>query len=124
MMKTFQYFANNQLAPACSRETTSPAKTPPTAKSGHKSPTAMLKMSTAQSPQQKPLSTKVPWGKMLPAERGRYMRKIGDVISKHADRLGEIETRDNGKLPKAITPGLKERPMASRQLALLRRHVR
>ena len=48
-----------------------------------------------------------PWGKMLPAERGRVMRRIGDVISKHAERIGEIETRDNGKLPKAITPSLK-----------------
>jgi acyl-CoA reductase-like NAD-dependent aldehyde dehydrogenase len=48
-----------------------------------------------------------PWGRMMPAERGRMMRRIGDVISKHADRLGEIETRDNGKLPKNITPSLK-----------------
>lgn len=48
-----------------------------------------------------------PWGRMLPAERGRMLRRIGDVISKHAERLGEIETRDNGKLPKNITPSLK-----------------
>ena len=49
-----------------------------------------------------------PWGKMLPAERGRMLRRIGDVISRHADRLGEIETRDNGKLAKNITPSLRE----------------
>ncbi len=48
-----------------------------------------------------------PWGRMLPAERGRLMRRIGDTISRHAERLGEIETRDNGKLPKNITPSLK-----------------
>ncbi len=48
-----------------------------------------------------------PWGRMQPAERGRLMRRIGDVISKHAERLGEIETRDNGKLPQNITPSLK-----------------
>ncbi len=48
-----------------------------------------------------------PWGRMLPAERGRLLRRMGDVISKHAERLGEIETRDNGKLPKNITPSLK-----------------
>ena len=48
-----------------------------------------------------------PWGRMMPAERGRQLRRIGDVISKHADRLGEIETRDNGKLPRNITPSLK-----------------
>ncbi len=49
-----------------------------------------------------------PWARMQPAERGRYLRRIGDVISKHADRLGEVETRDNGKLPSMITPGLRE----------------
>ncbi|MGI9291767.1 MAG: aldehyde dehydrogenase [Gammaproteobacteria bacterium] len=48
-----------------------------------------------------------PWGRMLPAERGRLMRRIGDVISKNADHLGAVETRDNGKLPKNITPSLK-----------------
>ena len=49
-----------------------------------------------------------PWGKILPAERGRVLRRIGDVISKNASRLGEVETRDNGKLPKNITPSLME----------------
>ena len=48
-----------------------------------------------------------PWGRMLPAARGRMLRRIGDAISRNADRLGEIETRDNGKLPKNITPSLK-----------------
>jgi aldehyde dehydrogenase (NAD+) len=48
-----------------------------------------------------------PWGRMQPAERGRMMRRIGDTISRHAERLGEIETRDNGKLPKNITPSLR-----------------
>ena len=47
-----------------------------------------------------------PWGKLMPAERGRFLRKIGDVISKHAERLGKIETQDNGKLPAHITPSL------------------
>ena len=49
-----------------------------------------------------------PWGKILPAERGRVLRRIGDVISKNASRLGEVETRDNGKLPKNIMPSLME----------------
>ncbi|MEM8651996.1 MAG: aldehyde dehydrogenase family protein, partial [Pseudomonadota bacterium] len=48
-----------------------------------------------------------PWGKLLPAERGRVLRRIGDVISKHADRLGEIELRDNGRVPN-IASGLRE----------------
>ena len=48
------------------------------------------------------------WGKMMPAERGRMLRRIGDVISAHAERLGAIETQDNGKLPRNITPSLKK----------------
>ena len=46
------------------------------------------------------------WGKMMPAERGRYLRKIGEIISNHAERIGKIETTDNGKLPRNITPSL------------------
>ena len=47
-----------------------------------------------------------PWGKMHPAERGRILYRIGDVISKNAEKIGNIETKDNGKLPKNITPSL------------------
>ena len=32
-----------------------------------------------------------PWGKILPAERGRVLRRMGDAISKNASRLGEVE---------------------------------
>jgi len=46
------------------------------------------------------------WGKMHPAERGRILHRIGDVISKNAEKIGNIETKDNGKLPKNITPSL------------------
>ncbi len=49
-----------------------------------------------------------PWGRLLPAERGRVLRRIGDVISRYAERLGAIETRDNGKLPGGITPSLQQ----------------
>ena len=49
-----------------------------------------------------------PWGKLMPSERGKFLRKIGDVISKYAERLGKIETQDNGKLPNQIIPSLKQ----------------
>ena len=48
------------------------------------------------------------WGKISYAKRGRFLRKIGEVVSKHSDNLGEVETKDNGKLPKNITPSLKD----------------
>ena len=47
-----------------------------------------------------------PWARMLPAERGRVLRRIGDVISGHADRLGAVEQRDNGRVPN-IADGLR-----------------
>ena len=47
-----------------------------------------------------------PYGKMHPAERGRTLNRIGDIIAKNAERIGQIETKDNGKLPKNITPSL------------------
>ncbi|MEC9078852.1 MAG: aldehyde dehydrogenase family protein, partial [Pseudomonadota bacterium] len=49
-----------------------------------------------------------PWGKLHPAERGRVLRRIGDTIARNADRLGEVELRDNGRVPNAadsLKPG-------------------
>ena len=48
-----------------------------------------------------------PWSQMSGTERSQILRRIGDVVIKNAERLGEIETRDNGKLPKNITPALR-----------------
>lgn len=47
-----------------------------------------------------------PWASMNGAERGRLIRRIGDAVAANADRLGAVETRDNGKLAKNITPSL------------------
>jgi len=48
-----------------------------------------------------------PWSRMNAADRGRLLRRMGDVIVANAERLGAVETRDNGKLAKNITPPLK-----------------
>jgi aldehyde dehydrogenase (NAD+) len=39
-----------------------------------------------------------PWGKMTATERGKVMRRIGDLIVQNARNLAETETRDNGKV--------------------------
>ncbi|MCW5666269.1 MAG: aldehyde dehydrogenase [Piscinibacter sp.] len=41
-----------------------------------------------------------PWSRMTPSERGRILRRIGDLMaeSANAKRLAEIESRDNGKI--------------------------
>ena len=38
------------------------------------------------------------WAKISASARGALLRKLADLIAAEADRLAEIETRDNGKL--------------------------
>jgi len=38
-----------------------------------------------------------PWGRMSPAERGKLVWKLGDLVEAHADELAELEALDNGK---------------------------
>jgi len=38
-----------------------------------------------------------PWAEMSAADRGKLLWKIGDLIDKHNEELGELETLDNGK---------------------------
>ncbi len=39
-----------------------------------------------------------PWRKFSASARGAVLRRFADLVAENADRLGEIETRDNGKL--------------------------
>jgi aldehyde dehydrogenase (NAD+) len=39
-----------------------------------------------------------PWTDMTASERGRIMRRIGDLVTDNAQRLAKIEVQDNGKL--------------------------
>ena len=38
------------------------------------------------------------WPKMTPTARAKIMRRIAELIEQHAEHLGEVEVRDNGKL--------------------------
>ena len=42
------------------------------------------------------------WAGLTPSERGRMLWKLADVIAAHAERLAEIERRDNGKLASEV----------------------
>jgi len=42
--------------------------------------------------------TSGPWAEMTATQRGRLLYKLGDLISENAEKLGELEVRDNGKL--------------------------
>ena len=39
-----------------------------------------------------------PWGQMTGRQRSKLIHKLAEVLARDADLLGEIETRDNGKL--------------------------
>jgi acyl-CoA reductase-like NAD-dependent aldehyde dehydrogenase len=39
-----------------------------------------------------------PWATMTATERGKLMLKLADLVAKNAQRLAELEVRDNGKL--------------------------
>jgi len=39
-----------------------------------------------------------PWPQMTPSQRGALLRKLGDLVANHAQRLAETEVLDNGKL--------------------------
>jgi acyl-CoA reductase-like NAD-dependent aldehyde dehydrogenase len=43
------------------------------------------------------------WGSLSPTRRGRLLMRLADVFAANADRLGELETRDNGKLLREMT---------------------
>ncbi|RZT08235.1 aldehyde dehydrogenase (NAD+) [Duganella sp. CF402] len=39
-----------------------------------------------------------PWAALTPTARGLLLHRLGDLLARDADRLAQIETRDNGKL--------------------------
>ena len=42
--------------------------------------------------------TEGPWSKMTPTERGKLLRKLGDLLGEKSEDLGRAETVDTGKL--------------------------
>jgi aldehyde dehydrogenase (NAD+) len=51
-----------------------------------------------------------PWAKMTATDRGKLMVRFADVVAKNAERLAEIEVRDNGKLLAEMLGQLKYHP--------------
>ncbi|MEO0622784.1 MAG: aldehyde dehydrogenase [Pseudomonadota bacterium] len=42
--------------------------------------------------------TEGPWAAITPTERGRCLRRLGDLLAERSEEMGRIETRDTGKL--------------------------
>lgn len=38
-----------------------------------------------------------PWSRMTPAERGKLVYKLGEIIERHAEEFAQLESLDNGK---------------------------
>ncbi len=51
-----------------------------------------------------------PWATMTPSARARCMCKLGDLVAANAERLAEIEVRDNGKLMSEMLGQLRYHP--------------
>jgi acyl-CoA reductase-like NAD-dependent aldehyde dehydrogenase len=51
-----------------------------------------------------------PWSKMTASARGKAMCKLGDLVAANAERLAEIEVRDNGKLMAEMLGQLRYHP--------------
>ena len=47
------------------------------------------------------------WRGLTASERGKLLRRFGDLVAENAVRLGEIERRDNGKLAAEVTPQMR-----------------
>ena len=42
--------------------------------------------------------TNGPWSRMTPTDRGRCLRRLGDLLAEKSEELGRIEAIDTGKL--------------------------
>jgi acyl-CoA reductase-like NAD-dependent aldehyde dehydrogenase len=42
--------------------------------------------------------TEAPWARLTATQRGKHIRRLGDLVAEHADRMAEVETIDTGKL--------------------------
>lgn len=50
------------------------------------------------------------WGKLSATRRGRLLMRFAEAIAENAERIAELETRDNGKLLREMTAQLKVVP--------------
>ncbi|MBC3191783.1 aldehyde dehydrogenase [Pseudonocardia sp. C8] len=51
-----------------------------------------------------------PWGALTATARGRLVRRLGELLARHADELGAVETTDNGKLLREMVGQVRSLP--------------
>jgi len=105
-LRTFQYFAGNRWCDPQNGEWFD-SENPATGEAWAKIPRCTEADVDAAVRAAHRCFSEGPWPKMNAAERGRVLRRLGDTLITHADELGAVETTDNGKRTRDITPGLK-----------------
>ena len=94
-MEHFNHYINGQFSAGSGRfETTNPANGLPWATF----PSATEDESNFAIESAYKALYEGPWSELSPTQRGKLIHKLGDLILKHASELGELETRDSGKL--------------------------
>lgn len=99
-MKTYQLFIGNEFVDAVEGgafETLDPFTGEPWAR---------VPQATQADVDRAVASAKValdgPWGEMSASDRGMLLHKVGELIEANADKLAEVECRDNGKLKSEV----------------------
>ncbi len=54
--------------------------------------------------------TSGPWPALNASQRGALLRRLGDLVAENAERLGELEVKDNGKLLSEMAAQLRYAP--------------
>lgn len=96
-MKAYKMFIDGQWVEAAGGETFETAN-PYTGKPWATIPRAGPEDAVRAVEAAKRAFTRGPWPRLTASERGALLRKLGDLIAAHAERLAVTEVTDNGKL--------------------------
>jgi aldehyde dehydrogenase (NAD+) len=96
-MKTYNHFIDGQYVEPIGKQWMDTIN-PYTGKAWAKIPQGCAKDVDRAVAAAKHAMTEGPFSKMTATERGKMMLRLADLVTKHAERLAEIEVQDNGKL--------------------------
>ncbi|MAZ84490.1 MAG: carnitine dehydratase [Hoeflea sp.] len=99
-MKTYQLFIGNEFVDAAGGEWFD-SLDPFTGKPWARVPQAM-QVDVDRAVASAKAALDGPWGQMSASDRGMLLHKVGELIEANADKLAEVECRDNGKLKSEV----------------------
>lgn len=108
-MKTYNHFINNEYVEPLDGEWMDTVN-PYTGKAWAKVPKGSARDVDRAVQAARQAMTSGPYARMTPSERGKMMMRLADLVQANAERLAEIEVRDNGKLLSEMLGQLKYHP--------------